>query len=1679
MKELVGKFKELQTQNMSLQNENQCLKKNISALIKTARVEINRKQDEIDRLNQRPSTSVHARAIKLMSLPLMRPSKATCQDESRLREFEPKNMDSSAKADLKQQAINSKNSSYSPKLSKETDIDAGDIKSSCSSKFTNVKTNLQKGSLENCLSVNETKVRKERHIEFPYKDNDRRPRREEHRNSTHGIPSEKKSADLKDKTVGYTTSQIKNTSSRESRVKRSETNTEKSHRKSLSSSSQDKSSSLKDRVQSKDEPYSKEKLQKTLEKSSNRDYKDYEKEKNTENRSRVNEKNDDPPRRSKRTSYLKDESLPKSKSEITDHRRGSDAGRRAKYNNEYNKDSDYKSSQSSSSTITNHKKSKREDKHLPEIKDIKYNWDKKDENKRSKEKAGHRNDRKEKKHIDEGIEKLQVLSKQSSEVERFCRTEDQCPTELNAQKNLQIQKQTLSVKDLKLSYMETLNLTLSSPKKKSNCYSDTNQQQSLTCDKENLISGVKILEAATQIDDSCASKDISTLEEKSVSHEKNISELVNLTFDAPPMEKETLSNAASHTNEFEPGPKLCFQEQELKDVGGESEGIHSKTELSLGAVVEVSVDDDLPTVNAVKMETQFTTDGSEIIDMDSMRDIDECSGCDSPPRDEDSAAQTGLYQDNLLLSNKLHRDAENHTIIKSITEPIQGICKSSNIHLVEISTKEDDLKQCFIDDCSKNIDLHFIRRIPKVISPLKSPMRPLVKLHRIDYTGTASVVRVLNKASIGNRSTHFSKELNKENFQPVCKNGPSPETCSMVIISSDEMEEGEIVSDVEEVIACTVTRPTNQSPKASLDKENVSAHPVTLPGEDTSLRKPNGIISPPKQAAAKSRRGSKSFSKKLLQKNNKKVKGSVANCCLEDIMKIERPSTVQDVLQMMRVIRKHIRKKYMKFKMQFTVRQYHKVIEIGTFYFLALVKTIDWSTVCSSPRSLQKKLCKYLERKLKKLKKNGIVDRIFEQHLLDMKKKLWKFVEDQLDSLFDIMNALLLKFCDKATIETNGDESFRHIRNRDSLSVKENSLHHNKAKSESVKENNLHHNKAKSESQTVSESHKTEPNIFKNIEEPGIHCSREQAKTFSLVRDSKSEILLCGNKKSELKGVPHCSKIIPSERQKSETSSLTFNLVSDDHMGDIFKNLLSDLETLENNKTSEDKAWGLKTPEKTNHCSPRYETIISSVVENTPMKTSLQPASSFSWPPLTPTHLQPSSFSTFETVVNPDALDESCMLEIPLSSSSSNNLPGSEERTKFFSSVLMEDLAVSLTVPSPLKSDSHLSFLQTVTAHECISEEIISKQYSEDPVLEEDVAEQDLHLTLDSDNSNSSFENTNKPSSFHCLTSEPMQAVIMEKSNDHFIVKIRRAVSASPPNFDCPFTEKENADEKDLANHFTNVSLKEAVSPGNKCSQICKNEVCQISKHEDHLSGFNKDILEHFVNDESKEENLVGSPQKGGKETNVPLLKSVEPADHIGAFSRVISGTNINLTCLSDTDQTKHENCNISPEQIAEEEIICNKRSTGDFNDKSLNKRKKSIIEEPLAKRQCVECLQPKSKVETKKQDKIEAHNIPSMESSQRRHTRSASDGTVNLCSSSKCSSSSLSAKNVIKKKGEVVVSWSREEDRLILLECQRLGPNMKTFFLLSSKIKKLPNQIEERFRQLMKLFKKSRYSSS
>ncbi|KAM6297651.1 CASP8-associated protein 2-like, partial [Podargus strigoides] len=274
---------------------------------------------------------------------------------------------------------------------------------------------------------------------------------------------------------------------------------------------------------------------------------------------------------------------------------------------------------------------------------------------------------------------------------------------------------------------------------------------------------------------------------------------------------------------------------------------------------------------------------------------------------------------------------------------------------------------------------------------------------------------------------------------------------------------------------------------------------------------------------------------------------------------------------MLRAKRKQMRKSYMKFKVHFPVQHFHRIIESGIINFTSLIKYLNFSKMCTLGETLKLNICDIIESKLKQVKKNGIVDRLFQQQVADMKKQLWKFVDEQLDYLFEDLS-------------------------------------------------------------------------------------------YELLTDQQA-------------------------------SSLTFSLVSDAQMGEIFKSLLQGSDLLEKNGATIDKnEWEFRTP---------------------------------------------------------------CV-----------------------SSILLEVLAVSSSIPSPLKSDAHLSFLNPENNSSSAPEGVLSAHYSEDALLEEeDATEQDIHLALESDNSSSksscSSSWTSRPVApgFQCRPSLPMQAVIMEKSNDHFIVK--------------------------------------------------------------------------------------------------------------------------------------------------------------------------------------------------------------------------------------------------------------------------------------------------------------------
>lgn len=279
------------------------------------------------------------------------------------------------------------------------------------------------------------------------------------------------------------------------------------------------------------------------------------------------------------------------------------------------------------------------------------------------------------------------------------------------------------------------------------------------------------------------------------------------------------------------------------------------------------------------------------------------------------------------------------------------------------------------------------------------------------------------------QSTSKSKsDLNKENQKPVCKSDKFIDADSHKNSSLDELEEGEIVSDSEKPKP-QKSFEKSAKPRTSTEVQNTK----TSPGSRKStmhLGRDNRKTSI-KIHQTKSKWNKRRSESSRSSKTEKKEK-TMSTSSLEKIVPIiAAPSSVREIMHMLRMIRKHVRKNYMKFKVKFSLIQFHRIIESAVLSFTSLIKHLDLSKISKSVTTLQNSLCDVIESKLKQVKKNGIVDRLFEQQLPDMKKKLWKFVDEQLDYLFAKLKKILVKFCDSINFGSDSDEGKREKINKE------------------------------------------------------------------------------------------------------------------------------------------------------------------------------------------------------------------------------------------------------------------------------------------------------------------------------------------------------------------------------------------------------------------------------------------------------------------------------------------------------------------------------------------------------------------------------------------------------------------------------------------------------------------------
>ncbi|KAM6085706.1 CASP8-associated protein 2 isoform 2-T4 [Theristicus caerulescens] len=1920
-------------ENVILQNENQALKKNISALIKTARVEINRKDEEISNLHQRLSEFPnHRSSFTRTYLPGSTNGRCSEMCKTKDSKFRPSDLGDSIKMEHRMKNDCSKDTYHSYS---SHNMDNG--KSSSEKRNTpyllryppeelcNDGTHMCLPNYDRSSNKDNRKERKEMKSNEQYsRGNVNKYKREVHQstgnngNCNNG-DSEEGNSDPQQKLKTLSEKASKNESQQKSQSIKLKCSPSVERRVERSVSSWEKQTTGKDRFQTRGELYADERSQNLLKKDIKTHDKD---EKNAGQKNKPNEKLQEQPRRSGRGSspHSKNEhskSLHESrKCRVEESRKGRDIdckrdrgtndhtsreGRTSpsNFNSREHKYARLKENISRYEWETAHSKSER---HRTEEK-RKRDRENQDENRhfRNERKVAKEISHQSGKESKKGTDVTKSERNKSRKLEETYRLADSLKDH-KISKTKDDHTGTKS-KDLKLSFMEKLNLTLSPAKKQ--CFSPTDglktpSQKATDEGSTELTLQAELLDSAhpvncgpteqanstLQVLDSAAESGVEPALPVSVSSENEALKVAA----ADPAQSEALPAAATDELSSETLPEaevgqvqpqalpgaaevLVPDERQAETLSAAAEACDQvESEASAGAVTDlnhpeplplevagsgaecgnlpvtvgVMQDDSVPAPEvaqsepasesmgalpesaaekkeedkmwlAADIESSADQRGSQNLVLDdseakSSGDLESCDVADDISKTKPDSFMEVVKDDDHLAAENVERPVEekgiceinmstsqspDRTMLTDKDEPLvdQNACDLEP-DLTEISTaasslsgevyprtKERETNPVPVEDDSSilSIDLNHLRYIPKAISPLNSPIRPLAKALKME-SPCKGLVKSYNKdlvpesAVVVCPSKNLSKEVNKENQKPVSMSDEHLEMESQLSISSDEIEEGEIISSDEDEEKskperCSETTKKSR-PKASPETRNLTSSPQNQKSKTVCCNEDNGKFVSVKVSTKKNRERHKNqtFRSSKDMKRNK----TVSITCLEKIVHvIVEPSNVQEIMQMLRAIRKQMRKNYMKFKVHFPAQHFHRIIESGIINFTSLIKYLNFSKMSTLGETLKLNICDIIESKLKQVKKNAIVDRLFEQQVSDMKKQLWKFVDEQLDYLFEKIRRIIIKLCDVVNVGNDTEEGkFERA---------------GKQKHKISHKNNVQRSRKKS---LKARSQKPEEYILSKqiVDNQRPKCHHDKNKTdapkiaftkclnsIDNTRNSQTKVHL--SKENNLQGTLTPLKGVKYEKEgfqlsrdanksdlgyelltEQQASSLTFNLVSDAQMGEIFKSLLQGSDLLEKNGGNIDRhEWEFRTPEKqfldSHKCRGNTAGLVQEVAPKEACVES-RPVEDINWPIVSPVRAS-SLTSRLQMSVDPDVLDESCMFEVPTNAASCKEDEGSLQKNKsFVSSILLEDLAVSLTIPSPLKSDAHLSFLKPENNSSSTPEGVLSAHYSEDALLEEeDATEQDIHLALESDNSSSksscSSSWTSRPVApgFQCRPSLPMQAVIMEKSNDHFIVKIRRAVPSTLPASDQMASVKEarasstknekeemRSGEKERdSQSATAATVQETV----KADLVKTDQLPHVSTEQEQNPALPQPLKESH-DDIGKEETtgLLGpcrkssnteshdteSPDEGSEQPQTHKLKVSEKVNEMGVRSQASFPAECSVESYIDlTDDIVNETSCLAVESAADNRTQETSAANSENSDKKEELEECSdafidLTEELSNETVAGECnLETKSTSstnvgcqisiddKTSKKRKKEAVRENSNSKRQRKETESLGEGgdandmkpeEVNSapkrCSSKKnelqqnkdssplassASSPSLYAKNIIKKKGEVVVSWTRNDDREILLECQRKGPSSKTFVSLATRLNKSPNQVSERFKQLMKLFKKSK----
>lgn len=815
-------------------------------------------------------------------------------------------------------------------------------------------------------------------------------------------------------------------------------------------------------------------------------------------------------------------------------------------------------------------------------------------------------------------------------------------------------------------------------------------------------------------------------------------------------------------------------------------------------------------------------------------------------------------------------------------------------------------------------------------------------------------------------------------------------------------------------------------------------------------------------------------------------------------------SNIEEIMETFKLVRCEIRKKYMKLHKTFPKKSFYGMMNNFQESFLEFVDGAQFGEICNQAGELKSKLKKLIASVFSKVSNNGIVRRIFEQQATDLKQKLWDFVDVQVDYLFKDIHTTLISLCKPAEAQAkdmrlsgNGSMSRQPSVKKSQCQQRETqpdptSL--SRLKTSAVvpyrtglgsrgKDIRITHMEKDTNVVPRPANHPNTQTAVDFLSPKKVHPTPEKNNMVSLIVSQNGSLL----DKTDFD--------ILTEQQ---ASSLTFNLVRDSQMGEIFKCLLQGSDLLETSGiTGDSTGWSLSTPRKDG------ETLISITTPTkfdspskllSPNKFDTPSKLIATWSSISPRKMS-SPRSKHPVPLNPALFDESCLLEVP--SENRLMLQSSIPPRKSYS-ILAEDLAVSLTIPSPLKSDSHLSFLQPSSMHIMSTpDSVISAHISEDALLDgEDATEQDIHLTLDTDNSscnsNSSMVSVARATSFVFQPDKPMQALVMEKSNDHFIVKIRQAATADvtlTANDSLSETLREEDEqhcEEDMDQETHKESQVKAVlsdkshnsnSPSDAVPSVWSNyskssEMCQaiigsyvcLSQDESLTLRKHSSCQKEDTSTQQSTSNVC-FPEESQSLKNQPEAAPSENSLQTGAqssesvFMQITTQEGVTLTADESTPDPHHGEEDIQAQSSSSETLISatntvisgnnsnqpaescktnqrNQTSLSQCSDMEREEMEVSGSERSLIIAEDVSstpetdlsgCDKSRKRKKCQEKSKVKRRRKEEQDDLERTEAVvSRKDNYESHFSPTPLSPNSVSAKNVVRKKGEVVVAWTR-----------------------------------------------------